>query len=180
MFIDQAQRSKRAQQAMASEICRLRSVGWNFGMAIQPNIQTCRPDLRFAVNQLQWAQNHARVQHLIDDNELLHDAMADKEKGIFFAKVDFRIEDTMILSINDARHAASFVDAGKTVAGHRCRSGRILALLSNSSRPWQGLQCLLEWSSTCIKRVCRSTLQAELSLCCMEMKVQTVSNRCSM
>ena len=63
--------------------------------------------------------------------------MSDKEKGIFFPKVDFRIENAMILSINDASHAASFIDGEQAMSGHRPQAGRILALASRASRDFR-------------------------------------------
>ena len=103
--IDQCRRSKRAEQATTSEIGQLRRVAGSLAWLAR----TCRSELSFAVNQLRSAQDHARVRKLVDADKLLHEAVADKEKGIFFPKVDFRMKSAMILSINDASHAASFI-----------------------------------------------------------------------
>lgn len=68
-----------------------------------------------------------------------------------------------IISITDASHAADFdVSASGTKMGYRSRSGRILAVgdpgVMSSGK---GHVHLVEWKSQVIRRVCRSTLQAE-------------------
>lgn len=96
-------------------------------------------------------------------NKLLHYALATKEQGVFYPADAFNFEEAMVISINDASHAASF-DFGKdgTKLGHRSQSGRLLALASKEFvTPGKGHLHVLQWSSTVIKRVCRSTLQAE-------------------
>ena len=69
----------------------------------------------------------------------------------------------MVVGIQDASHAADF-DLSKSgeKLGFRSQSGRLTCLAPKTFR--EDPQChmmILEWHSTTIKRVCRSTLQAE-------------------
>eukprot|EP00435_Cladocopium_sp_Y103_P030202 s3523_g7.t1 len=94
---------------------------------------------------------------------LINHALETRNKGVHFPADAFSFEDAVILCINDASHAASLdaTDGGHTV-GHRSQSGRMLALASRDFiQKGYGKIHLLQWSSTVIKRVCRSTLQAE-------------------
>ena len=69
----------------------------------------------------------------------------------------------MILSITDASHGASFdVDLNGNPCGHRSQSGRLLALVDGGfADTGRGKVHLLQWTSSVLRRVCRSTLQAE-------------------
>ena len=75
----------------------------------------------------------------------------------------FRFEEAQLLSITDASHAADFdVSQSGQRMGLRSQSGRILAMAGPSF--WAdggGDIALLSWKSTVLRRVCRSTLQAE-------------------
>ena len=108
-------------------------------------------------------QQSASVEDLITANKLLHYAIETKDRGVHFPADAFDFDKAAILSINDASHAASFEasDSGKPV-GHRSQSGRILAFGSQEGlETGKGKIHMLQWTSTVIKRVCRSTLQAE-------------------
>ena len=67
------------------------------------------------------------------------------------------------MSVNDASHAAGFEEVKPGyVGGHRSQSGRLLVLASSDFlEKGEGMVHLLECHSTTIRRVCRSTLQAE-------------------
>ncbi|CAE7702117.1 TY4B-J, partial [Symbiodinium sp. CCMP2456] len=69
----------------------------------------------------------------------------------------------VIYSITDASHAADFdVSANGIPLGSRSQSGRILALGSRSLLDTgKGTLHIIEYHSNVLKRVCRSTLQAE-------------------
>lgn len=159
VYISPQRRKQRGEMATNAEISQLRSVvgSWSWYS------RTCRPDLAFGVNQLQAVQQRARVEDLVTANRLLAYALATKERGVFYSSDAFEIENAMVISINDASHGASF-DVGKDgkPVGHRSQTGRLLALAPEKFEETGNEKIhVLSWSSNVIKRVCRSTLQAE-------------------
>eukprot|EP00435_Cladocopium_sp_Y103_P066574 s39_g28.t2 len=109
--------------------------------------RVCRPDLSYAVCKLQSSVHAATIKY------------ANK---VYPCGV-MKFEDAMIVAIQDASHAAdNDVSGSGQKLGHRSQSGRLLCLAGPEFREkQQGPLLLLEWHSTIIKRVCRSTLQAE-------------------
>eukprot|EP00434_Breviolum_minutum_P044902 symbB.v1.2.040161.t1/scaffold7034.1/size13691/1 len=159
IYIDPKRRKMRGLDATPSEVSQLRSVVGSLSWYSR----VCRPDLSFQVNQLQAVQQRARVEDLVSANRLLHFALETKERGIFYASGVMNFDDAMILSINDASHAASYdINNNGEPMGHRSQSGRILALVRKDFiKTGDEVVHMLQWTSTVIKRVCRSTLQAE-------------------
>ena len=139
--------------ATPAEISQLRSVVGSLSWLSR----VCRPDIGCGVNQLHAVQQKAKVDDLLTANRLLSYAMETKDKGIYYAAGAMHFDACILLSINDASHAASVQDInGNTVVGHRSQSGRILALasekfLENGERHIH----MLQWNPS----VC--TLQAE-------------------
>ena len=80
-----------------------------------------------------------------------------------FSKNGPKLNDCVILSVTDASHGSSFEDlGGGRLGGNRSQSGRILTLAPNDfMEKGKGTVALLSWCSTTIKRVRRSTMQAE-------------------
>ena len=96
-------------------------------------------------------------------NSVVNLAMKSKDSGLAYPIGAFTFESAMILAIQDASHAADFTaSASGAKMGYRSQSGRLLCLGDPSFYEHrQGRLCLVEWHSTVLKRVCRSTLQAE-------------------
>lgn len=159
IFIEPSRRLQRGAEATQAEIAQLRSVVGSLAWLGR----VCRPDLSFSINQLQSVQGKARVQDLIQANKVLNHALKTRDKGIFYPAKPFLFEEAILISVTDASHAASLeqVHIGQ-IAGHRSQSGRLLLLAPASfETKGEGYVHLLSWSSNTIKRVCRSTLQAE-------------------
>ena len=156
IYIDPARRKQLAEPARVSEISQLRSVVGSLSWLGR----ICRPDLCFHINQLQAVQQRAQVRHLIEANKLLSYATQDREKGIYYPMV---LENAIITSVTDASFGQSVTaDVNGNPAGHRSQTGRILLLTSEEfESTGTGVAYPLEWHSNTIKRVCRSTLQAE-------------------
>lgn len=125
--------------------------------------RVCRPDMSYGVSRLQSAVSDAKYSDVIFANNLVNVARNSREEGITYPLKQFRFEDAKIIAIQDASHANDFdVSGSGKKLGFRSQSGRILCLAGpDFSKDHFGPMLLVEWHSTVIKRVCRSTLQAE-------------------
>ena len=134
----------------------LGSIGWV--------ARLCRPELCYRTSALQGKQNKPRVEDLRETNKLLAASQKTKDNGINFKKNIFDFDTALLLSVTDASHAAETSyeeDGGKK--GYRSQGGRVLLLADRMPDLNEGTNChILEWQSASIKRVCRSTLQAEV------------------
>ena len=154
---------KKSQDKPVEEHMRgqLRSVIGSLALAWLARV--CRPDLAYAVCRLQSSVHQASIGDVRFANKIIERAKGTKDKGITFPLKKVNLEDCMIVAIQDASHAADY-DVSKTGAklGYRSQSGRLLCIASEDFREQKsGQLALVEWHSTVLKRVCRSTLQAE-------------------
>ncbi|CAE7561028.1 RE2 [Symbiodinium necroappetens] len=126
-------------------------------------VRVCRLDIAYEVNYLQAVMQQAVVADLIACNNLLSYVKKTADRGLFYAYNAFDEQDQVIYSITDASHAADFdVSTTGTPMGSRSQSGRILALGSRKIlETGKGTIHIIEYHSCVLKRVCRSTLQAE-------------------
>ena len=125
--------------------------------------RVCRPDLSYSVSFLQANVSQATFADVIFANNIVKVARSSKHKGISYPLKPFKFEECMIVGIQDASFAndADTSGSGKRL-GLRSQSGRLVCLAHESfQHVHQGNLLLLDWHSTCIRRVCRSTLQAE-------------------
>ena len=125
--------------------------------------RVCRPDLSYAVSYLQANVSNATYQHVHFANQMIKVARNTKDVGIHFPLKAFKFEDCMLVGIQDASFANDAVEnAAGARLGLRSQSGRLLCLASKDFQDsHKGVLLLLDWRSNTIKRVCRSTLQAE-------------------
>ena len=134
----------------------LGSIGWV--------ARLCRPELCYACSSLQGKQSRPKVEDLIKTNKLLASAQKTKNYGLSFKKGSFNFEHSILLSVTDASHAAevSYNEEGRE-QGHKSQGGRFLLLAEKVPTVGDPTNChILEWQSQTLKRVCRSTLQAEV------------------
>jgi hypothetical protein len=93
---------------------------------------------------------------LVAANKLLAKAQKNPDTGITFMKGALDIDEAIIVSVTDASHAGE--------EEHRSQAGRLLLLadrrLLDDDQQEAGVY-VIEWNSTVIRRVCRSTLQSE-------------------
>ena len=125
--------------------------------------RVCRPDLSYAVSYLQSNVSQATFSDVIFTNGIVKIARGSKDVGIRYLLKPFKFEENMIIGIQDASFAndADVSGSGKRL-GLRSQSGRLMCLAHESyQHTHEGNLLLLDWHSTCIRRVCRSTLQAE-------------------
>ena len=114
-------------------------------------VRVCRIDIAYEVHRLQAVMQKALVEDLMP------------HKGMRFKYEAFDIHDMTIYSITDASVGADYDISKKgEPMGNRSQSGRLLLLgPSNLEHAGQGTVHVLEYHSSVIRRVCRSTLQAE-------------------
>ena len=159
VHLAQQRRAQKDHPATDQEINQLRSVLGSLNWVAR----VCRPDISYELSVLQSVQKKAVVQDLLDCNRLLRYVQESPEVGLFFPYEALDFDKATILSITDASYAANF-DTGKDgePLGNRSQSGRILCLVSpDFMDSGKGKAYPLEYHSNVIRRVCRSTLQAE-------------------
>ena len=149
----------RGGKATENEISQLRSVVGSLNWVTR----VCRPDIGYQVHRLQSVMKVATVGDLIACNSLLNYVKKTSDLGLHFAYDAFDYNDMQIVSITDASHAADYDVAGDgRLLGHRSQSGRVLGLCgSKFLESGEGKIHILSYHSNVIRRVCRSTVQAE-------------------
>ena len=152
-------RKQRDLPATESETSQLRSVLGSLGWVGR----VCRPDISYELSALQAAQKQASVQDLLDANRLLYYVQKTPEAGVFYKYGAVDIDRAILLSVTDASYAADYdTSSSGQVLGNRSQSGRLLFLADPSFlEKGEGEVYLLQHHSNGIRRVCRSTLQAE-------------------
>ena len=141
------------------ERAQLRSVIGSLGWVTR----VCRPDIGYQVHKLQSRMTTATVDDLLAANSLLKYVKDSPNKGTFFAYGAFDFNKATILSFTDASHATDYdVSKSGKPLGYRSQSGRVLALAGEDFvQSGRGQIHILDYHSNIIRRVCRSTLQAE-------------------
>ena len=134
----------------------LGSIGWV--------ARLCRPELCYKCSALQGKQNKPKVEDLRETNKFLAAAQKTSANGLNFVKGKFDFQTAVLLSVTDASHAAELHYSGDgKPKGYGSQAGRFLLLADRM--PNKGMVSnfhVLEWQSNTLKRVCRSTLQAEV------------------
>ncbi|CAE7591026.1 RE1 [Symbiodinium sp. CCMP2592] len=139
IHLEPRRRGQRDAMATESEKSQLRSVVGSLNWLVR----VCRPDMAFSVARLQTAVSRPVVQDLLDANNLVKYAARTKEKGLMYPAKKINFNDMALIAIQDASYAADF-DVNRSY----------LENLDGHLFP-------VEWHSTVIRRVCKSTLQAE-------------------
>ena len=157
--VEQGRKRPPNEPATADEQSQMRAVLGSLGWVAR----LCRPELSYRCSALQGRQSKPTVADLNDANKLLSAAQKTSQFGIHFMKGKINFETACLLSVTDASHAAEVhvSEVGKP-QGHRSQAGRFLLLADRM--PDEKVACnvqILEWCSHALRRVCRSTLQAE-------------------
>ena len=126
-------------------------------------VRVCRPDLAYAISKMQADVHQATYKDVVFANGILNLARKSKHVGVTYPLKAFKFEEAMIVGVSDASFSNDFdVSESGEKMGFRSQSGRIICLGHQSfQHDHKGQLMLMEWHSTTIKRVCRSTLQAE-------------------
>ncbi|CAE7802548.1 RE1 [Symbiodinium sp. CCMP2592] len=153
-------KKQRAAAATEVEKGQLRRVLGSLNWLI---VRVCRVDICYQVHRLQTVMKNACVDDLLQCNQLLNYVKATPTKGMYFPYGEVEPEKATILSVTDASHAADCdLSADGRKLGCRSQSGRLLLLVSpDYVEKGTGRVYLLGYHSNVVRRVCRSTLQAE-------------------
>ena len=145
--------------ATAEEQGQLRSILGSLNWVVRVN----RPDLAYDTNRLQTCVQKPVVQDLVDANSLLRRAQMTKDQKLIYGWRQFDFNQLEVISVTDASHAADFdVNKNGEKLGFRSQSGRVLLVGGPEvMKTGKGAVHLISWKSQVIRRVCRSTLQAE-------------------
>ncbi|CAE7418365.1 GIP [Symbiodinium sp. CCMP2592] len=129
----------------------------------------CRPDLSYRVSRIQSASNSGTVADIKEANKTVEYAVKTYERGITFRSglLDWsKPGGLMSLVITDASHANEeeelLVNGSVSVEHHRSQGARMIFVATPSL--WdqdKGSVHPIAWASNIVRRVCRSTIQAE-------------------
>ena len=149
---------KGMDKATAGEIGQLRSVVGSLAWVCRQ----CRPRLSYAVSRLQSVAAAAQVKDLSFANKLLQEAKEESHLGMTFKAKAFDWNDAILVTISDASFAGEKLVVDDQVFPRRSQRGRITCIAD--PKIWDGDKAnmhIIGWRSTMIKRVCRSTFNAE-------------------
>ena len=159
VHLEPRRRGQRDTAATEQERSQLRSVVGSLNWLVR----VCRPDLAYSVARLQTAVSKPLVQDLLDANNLVKYAAKTRHRGILYPAGKLNFKDLALIAVQDASYAADYdTSASGRKLGYRSQSGRVLCLASRDYLDTlEGHLYPIEWHSTVIRRVCKSTLQAE-------------------
>ena len=118
-----------------------------------------RPDLSFRVSKLQTAAGKGHIKDLKECNKVLDYALENSERGLYFTSEGIDWDNIVVCTVTDASFCnESIYEDGQKVDG-RSQQGFVLCIAPAdiANRPEAPIH-LIAWSSTVIRRVCRSTL----------------------
>ena len=129
----------------------------------------CRPDLAYRVSKIQTASNKGTVADLRQANKSIEYAQDTYQRGLVFKSgvLDWETPGGLVqVVVTDASHANEeeemLVNGMVSIEGHRSQGARMVFLASPDI--WNGNKGFVHpiaWASNVVRRVCRSTIQAE-------------------
>ncbi|CAE7728714.1 RE1 [Symbiodinium sp. CCMP2592] len=129
----------------------------------------CRPDLSYRVSKIQSASSNGTVADIRDANKAVEYAISTYDRGLVFKSglLDWKTPGALLsLVITDASHANEseemIINEMTSVEGHRSQGARMVFLTDGAL--WKGNKGSIHpilWASNLVRRVCRSTIQAE-------------------
>ena len=136
-------------------------------------VRSCRPEHLYEVSSLQQSMNKAKVSDLIEANNVIAELQKDPKRGLTFKPgLDWNTSIMRVVGDSSFGNEDEFIDEWQEFESHRSQGGKILALSEPQLADGEpGLFHVLSFGSTVVRRVCRSTVQAEaynLDLCVEE------------
>ena len=125
----------------------------------------CRPELAYLTSRLQSVVNAAQVKHLEECNRAVQLAREGSENCLTYKARAFDFQDAVLVTVTDASFANEEKRATTCeIFPRRSQMGRFTLLADSRiwTHPMESVPfAVLGYKSSLIKRVCRSTLQAE-------------------
>ena len=136
-------------------------------------VRSCRPEHVYEVSTLQQSMNKAKVSDVLEANNVTADIQAAAKRGLTF-KPGLNWYESISICIGDSGfgNEDEFIDEWQEFEPFRSQGGKILAIGESQLADTQpGMLHILSFGSSIVRRVCRSTVQAEaynLDLCVEE------------
>ena len=160
-----APRRRPGDPLMDSDKTQLKSVAGSLAWVSRQ----CRPDLAYRVSKIQTASNKGTVADLRQANKSIEYAQDTYQRGLVFKSgvLDWETPGGLVqVVVTDASHANEeeemLVNGMVSIEGHRSQGARMVFLASPDI--WDGNKGFVHpiaWASNVVRRVCRSTIQAE-------------------
>ena len=129
----------------------------------------CRPDLSYRVSRIQSASSNGTVADIREANKAVEYAIGTYDRGLVFKSglLDWKTPGALMsLVVADASHANEseemIINEMTSIEGHRSQGARMVFLTDGAL--WTGDKGSIHpilWASNLVRRVCRSTIQAE-------------------
>ncbi|OLQ03412.1 Copia protein [Symbiodinium microadriaticum] len=129
----------------------------------------CRPDLSYRVSRIQSASSNGTVADIREANKAVEYAIGTYDRGLVFKSglLDWKTPGALMsLVVTDASHANEseemIINEMTSIEGHRSQGARMVFLTDGAL--WTGDKGSIHpilWASNLVRRVCRSTIQAE-------------------
>ena len=136
-------------------------------------VRSCRPEHLFDVSSLQQVMNKAKISDLVHANRVMKELQSTSKRGLTFKPgLDWYNSIMCVIGDSSFGNETEWIDTWQEFEPHRSQGGKILALGDQQLADVQpGMLHVLSFGSTVVRRVCRSTVQAEaynLDLCVEE------------
>ena len=155
--IDIGEKRKLIDKCTPGEITALRSVTASLSWVARQ----VRPGLSYRVSKLQCVAGKGTVKDMREANKVLEYALSTSHEGLYSSS-EFDWDNSVVCTITDASFSNEQEVVGEELEGGRSQQGHIVCLApADVVNLAVATIHPISWSSILIKRVCRSTLQAE-------------------
>ena len=153
---------KKTESCNDQEKAQLRSVVGSLAWVARQS----RPDLSYRVSKLQSVTSKATIKDLVLANKTVEEAKEYSSHGLYFRAKAFDWNSAILVTVSDASWANEKEMVRGEMESFRSQRARMTLLVDSqflNSDEEHPETCFypIGWTSTVIRRVCRSTLQAE-------------------
>ena len=121
-----------------------------------------RPDFSYRVSRVQTVAGHGRVKDVRECNKVLVYVLQTSQQCVYFVSAGFSWGDAVVCTITDVSFRNESAYAAGVKEDGRRQQGYVICLAPGDiANRTDAMIHPTAWSSTVIKRVCRSTFMAE-------------------